>query len=72
MVVNALDLKPLHAHPILFDGWYASAENLKLSHRRKRIFVTTLKSNRLGSLSKEAGYCHLIAIERISSGRQPD
>ena len=32
---------------------------MKLIHRRKRIFFTTLKSNRLVSLSKEAGYCHL-------------
>ena len=55
MFVNALDLKHLHARTILFDGWYASAENLKLIHRRKRIFFTTLKSNRLVSLSKEAG-----------------
>lgn len=63
MLVNALDLKHLHARTILFDGWYASAENLKLIHRRKRIFFTTLKSNRLVSLSKEAGYCHLEDIE---------
>ena len=63
MFVNALDLNHLHAHPSLFDGWYASAENLKLIHRRKRIFFTTLKSNRLVSLSKEAGYCHLEDIE---------
>ena len=28
-------------------------------HRRKRIFFTTLKSNRLVSLSKEQGYRHL-------------
>lgn len=63
MFVNALDLKHLHARTILFDGWYASAENLKLIHRRKRIFFTTLKSNRLVSLSKEAGYCHLEDIE---------
>ena len=57
MFVNALDQKHLHARTILFDGWYASAENLKLIHRRKRIFFTTLKSNRLVSLSKEAGLC---------------
>ena len=63
MFVNALDLKQVQARTILFDGWYASAENLKLIHRRKRIFFTTLKSNRLVSLSKAAGYCHLEDIE---------
>ena len=59
MFVNALDQKHIQARTILFDGWYASAENLKLIHRRKRIFFTTLKSNRLVSLSKEEGYVHL-------------
>jgi len=63
MFVNALDLKHVQARTLLFDGWYASAENLKLIHRRQRIFFTTLKSNRLVSLSKEAGYCHLEDIE---------
>jgi DDE superfamily endonuclease len=59
MFVHALDQKQLRARTILFDGWYASAENLKLIHRRKRTFFTTLKSNRLVSLSKEQGYVHL-------------
>jgi hypothetical protein len=63
MFVNALDLKHLQARTILFDGWYASAENLKLIHRRKRIFFTTLKSNRLVSLSKPQGYIHLEEVE---------
>ena len=63
MFVNALDHKHLQACTILFDGWYASAENLKLIHRRKRIFFTTLKSNRLVSLSKAAGYIHLEEVE---------
>jgi hypothetical protein len=36
---------------------------LKLIHRRKRIFFTTLKSNRLVSLSKEQGSIHLEEIE---------
>ena len=63
MFVNAMDQKQLRAGTILFDGWYASAENLKLIHRRKRIFFTTLKSNRLVSLSKEQGYLHLEALE---------
>jgi hypothetical protein len=46
MFLNALDLKPLQARPLLFDGWGASAENLKLSHRRQRSFFTPRKSNR--------------------------
>jgi hypothetical protein len=63
MFLNGLDQKHLQAHTILFDGWYASAENLKLIHRRQRIFFTTLKSNRLVSLSKELGYLHLEDME---------
>ena len=72
MFVNALDLKHIQARTILFDSWYASAENLKLIHRRKRIFFTTLKSNRLVSLSKEQGYLHLEEIawtaDRLAHG----
>jgi DDE superfamily endonuclease len=72
MFVNALDQKQMQARTILFDGWYASAENLKVIHRRKRIFFTTLKSNRLVSLSKEHGYIHLDQVEwtpaRLTSG----
>jgi hypothetical protein len=63
MFVNAVDQKQLRARTILFDGWYASAENLKLIQRRQRIFFTTLKSNRLVSLSKEHGYIHLEEIK---------
>jgi hypothetical protein len=63
MFLNALELKHVQARTILFDGWYASAENLKLIHRRQRSFFTTLKSNRVVSLSKEDGYIHLEAIE---------
>jgi hypothetical protein len=72
MFVHALDQKQLRARTILFDGWYASAENLKLIHRRKLTFFTTLKSNRLVSLSKEEGYGHLEEVEwtptRLTSG----
>ena len=63
MFVNALDQKQILARTILFDGWYASAENLKVMHRRKRTFFTTLKSNRLVSVSKEQGYVHLADLE---------
>ena len=72
MFVNAVDQKQIQARTILFDGWYASAENLKLIHRRKRIFFTTLKSNRLVSLSKEQGYLHLEEVawtaDRMAQG----
>jgi hypothetical protein len=72
MFVHALDQKQIQARTILCDGWYASAENLKVIHRRQRTFFTTLKSNRLGSLSKEEGYVHLEAVEwtptRLTSG----
>jgi hypothetical protein len=63
MVVNAVDHKQLKARTILFDGGYASAENVKLIHRRHWTFFTTLKSNRWVSLSKEQGSMHLEAIE---------
>lgn len=63
MFVHAVDQKQIQARTILFDGWYASAENLKLLHRRHWTFFTTLKNNRLVSLSKEQGYIHLEEIE---------
>jgi hypothetical protein len=64
--VNAGDQKQLKARTILFDGWYAAAENLKLIHRRHWTFFTTLKSNRLGSLNKEQGYSHLEELQWTS------
>jgi hypothetical protein len=63
MFVNAINHKQLKARTILFEGWYASAENLKLIHRQKWTFFTTLKSNRLVSVSKERGSIHLEEIE---------
>jgi len=63
MVRNALLVKGIQAKRILFDTWYASADNLKLVHRLGLTFFTTLKSNRMVSLSKEAGYIHLDQIE---------
>jgi hypothetical protein len=72
MCGHALDQNQLRARPILFAGWYASAENLKVIHRHKRTFFTTLKSNRLVSLSKEHGYIPLDQVEwtpaRMTSG----
>ena len=63
MVRNAILDKRIQAKRILFDSWYASAENLKLVHRLGLTFFTTLKSNRMVSLSKTEGYIHLDQIE---------
>jgi hypothetical protein len=63
MVTNAVFAKKIKAKRILFDSWYASAENLKLVYRLGLVFFTTLKSNRMVSLSKEAGWIHLDEIE---------
>jgi hypothetical protein len=64
MLVRAKSDKRLQANTVLFDSWYASVDNLKLIHRTLGMFfVTTLKSNRLVSLSKESGcYVHLQQI----------
>jgi SRSO17 transposase len=63
MVLNAKSDKQLKARTLLFDSWYASVDNLKLVQRLDMFFVTTLKDNRMVSLSKEGGYIHLQAIE---------
>ena len=63
MLVRALADKRIKAKTVLFDSWYAGADNLKLIHRLGLIFFTTLKENRLVSLSKEEGYIHLDQIE---------
>jgi hypothetical protein len=44
MVINAVYAKKIKAKRILFDSWYASAENLKLVHRLGLVFFTTLKA----------------------------
>lgn len=59
MLLNARNDKGIKARTILFDNWYASVDNLKLIQRLQMFFVTTLKENRLMSLSKEGGYIHL-------------
>jgi len=63
MLTAAKKEKGIKAEVILFDSWYASVENLKLIHRMPMKFITTLKENRLISLSKEGGYIHLEEIE---------
>jgi hypothetical protein len=72
MLVRAVSDKQIKARTVLFDSWYASMENLKLIHRMNLYFVTTLKSNRKVTLSKESGYVHLQDIvwskEQLTSG----
>jgi SRSO17 transposase len=63
LLLRAKSDKQLQARTILFDSWYASVDNLKLIVRLAMFFVTTLKDNRLVSLSKEQGYIHLQDIE---------
>lgn len=73
MLRNAVTDKQIRAKRILFDTWYASADNLKLVHRLGLTFFTTLKSNRMVSLSKEAGYIHLEQVtwtaEQLANGQ---
>jgi hypothetical protein len=72
MLTNAVTDKQIQAKRVLFDSWYASWQNLKRVDRLELIFYTTLKSNRLVSLSKEAGYVHLDELdwtpERMKQG----
>ena len=72
LVINAVFAKKIKAKRILFDNWYASADNLKLVDRLDLTFFTTLKSNRMISLSKEGGWIHLDEIdwtaERLQNG----
>jgi hypothetical protein len=59
MLLRARSDKNLQAQTVLFDSWYGSVDNLKLIERLGLFFVTTLKSNRLVSVSKGQGYIHL-------------
>jgi hypothetical protein len=72
MLIAAVADKRLQARTILFDTWYASADNLKLVHRLERTFYTTVKKNRRVSLTKEDGYIGLEDIdwteERLTHG----
>ena len=58
----------LLARTVLFDCWYAASENLKAIHRAGWTFFTTLKSNRLVSVRKEAGYQGLETLEPPAGG----
>jgi len=74
MLLRAVVDKLLQAQTVLFDSWYAAADNLKLIHRLGLVFFIILKENRLVSLSKAAGYIHLDQIdwtpERLQNGVQ--
>jgi nitrogen regulatory protein PII-like uncharacterized protein len=59
MLLRAVSDKGIQATTVLFDSWYASVDNLKLIQRLHLRFFTTLKSNRMVSLSPETGYVHL-------------
>ena len=63
MIQRAVADKLVQAKTVLFDSWYAAADNLKLIHRLGLVFFTTLKENRLVSLSKADGYIHLDQID---------
>ena len=58
----------LLARTVLFDSWYAASANLKQIHRAGWTFFTTLKSNRLVSLTKESGYQALDTLGPPASG----
>lgn len=59
MLIQAVANKQVKARNILFDSWYASAENLKLVERLGFTFYTTLKSNRLICREDETETYHL-------------
>lgn len=63
MLVRPVSDKRIKAKTVLFDSWYASVDNLKMIHGMGLYFVTTLKSNRLVSPSKQIGNIHLDQIE---------
>ena len=63
MLIRAVTDKGIKAQTVLFDAWYASADNLKLIHQLGLVFFTALKENCLVSLSKETGYIHLDQID---------
>jgi len=63
MLIRAKSDKNIQSRTLLLDAWYGSVDNLKLVQRLGMVFVTTLKSNRLVSLSKESGYVHLQELD---------
>ncbi len=63
MLINAVANKQIKAKTVLFDSWYGAWQNLKRVNSLKLTFYTTLKNNRLVSLSREEGTVHLDTIE---------
>ena len=63
MLIRAKTERGIKANTILFDSWYSSVANLKLVHRLGMTFFTTIKSNRMVSVTKEQGYIHLAQLE---------
>jgi hypothetical protein len=63
MLIRAKTERGIKAQTVVFDAWYASVDNLKIAHRLGLTFMTTLKSNRMVSLSPEGGYIHLDEVE---------
>jgi len=63
MVIAAIADKQLQAHTMLFDTWYAAADNRTLVHCLGRVCSTTITHNRRVSLSKEAGSSGLCDID---------
>jgi len=59
MLIRAFADKGIKALTILFDNWYASAENLKFIHQQGRYFISTLQRNRNVSISPSSGYVKL-------------
>ncbi|MCP4570704.1 MAG: transposase [FCB group bacterium] len=72
MLINAVGDKGLRAERVLFDSRYSARDNLKLVDTPGLFFYTTLKSDRLVSLSREEGRIHPDEInrtaERLRSG----
>ena len=68
MFKQVVEAGKIQARTLLFDSWYASSENLKVIHRAGWTFFTTLKNNRLVSLSKQTGYQALNTLEPPAPG----
>jgi hypothetical protein len=63
MLLNAVVSKGIQARTVLFDAWYASVENFKFIQHLKLVFIAAIKSNRLVSISQNAGYVKPGALE---------
>ena len=72
LLLRAVGDKQIQAKTVLFDCWTGSWQNLKRVHRLGLTFYTTLKANRMVSLSAEDGYIHLDEIawndEQLTNG----